>query len=525
MDYKNHNETIDLTYDIQELARLAVVDSDIDHLLRRGLDWLQRLCPYDLATIFRLAGDDLVIRAARGPLATQALQGHSLSLNRFPSIREALDSRRARAFSDYDHAHGDGDPFDGVLNLPHGHSCMVVPLCAGDAVLGVMTLDRTRCGTYPEPVVHLVEAYGHMLALAIHNAEQKAVLMRLDGQKRDQIRYLEEEIGTDASQTLEKSRNPVMQTLSMRAQQVAQTSTPVLLLGETGTGKERLALAIHRWSKRSDKPFVKVNCAAIPAGLLESELFGHQKGAFTGATRNRAGRFQTANGGTLLLDEIGELPVELQAKLLRVLQEGTFEPVGTDRTVKVDVRILAATHVDLTDAIRTRRFREDLYYRLAVFPLQLPPLRERLEDLPNLCVAMLQEQAARTGRTGRYVTPAGIEKLLGYRWPGNLRELANVLERGTILSPSPALGPDCLDVFSNHSEATGQDQTASTPLHDAPTPRPVSLEQAQREHIEYVLKLCNSKIYGAGGAAELLGVPPSTLQSKIKKLKIGKPNG
>ncbi|NUN16435.1 MAG: sigma 54-interacting transcriptional regulator [Myxococcales bacterium] len=521
MDYKNTQETIDLTHDIKELARIVVTDNDIDHLLRRGLDWLQRLCPYDLATIFRIAGEDLVIRAARGPLATSVLQGHSLSLDRFPSIREALDTRRARAFSDYDHMHGDGDPFAGVLDLPHGHSCMVVPLCAGDAVLGVMTLDRKSCGTYPEQVVNLVEVYGHMLALAIHNAEQKAVLMRLDAQRTEQIRYLEAEIGGSAPQTEERSKNPTMRTLHHQARQVAQTSTPVLLLGETGTGKERLALAIHRWSQRADKPFVKVNCAAIPAGLLESELFGHQKGAFTGATRDRAGRFQTANGGTILLDEIGELPVELQAKLLRVLQEGTFEPIGSDRTVKVDVRLLTATHVDLLEATRTRRFREDLYYRLAVFPLHLPPLRQRLEDLPDLCATMLDEQAARTGRSGRYVTPKGIDKLLSYKWPGNLRELANVLERATILSPTSGLGPECLDVNVDDSNPAALAKQIPMGQITQPTTQPMSLDEVQKQHIEATLRLTKGKIYGDDGAAKLLGLPPSTLQSKIKKLGVG----
>lgn len=312
-----------------------------------------------------------------------------------------------------------------------------------------------------------------------------------------------------------------MRTLHHQARQVAQTSTPVLLLGETGTGKERLALAIHRWSQRADKPFVKVNCAAIPAGLLESELFGHQKGAFTGATRDRAGRFQTANGGTILLDEIGELPVELQAKLLRVLQEGTFEPIGSDRTVKVDVRLLTATHVDLLEATRTRRFREDLYYRLAVFPLHLPPLRQRLEDLPDLCATMLDEQAARTGRSGRYVTPKGIDKLLSYKWPGNLRELANVLERATILSPTSGLGPECLDVNVDDSNPAALAKQIPMGQITQPTTQPMSLDEVQKQHIEATLRLTKGKIYGDDGAAKLLGLPPSTLQSKIKKLGVG----
>ena len=339
---------------------------DLDDLLRRGLDWVARLAPYDLATIFTLHDQALVVRAARGRLAGKVRE-HSLELADFPSLREALETRRARAFTEDDHRHGDGDPFDGVLDLPPGHACMVVPLHAAGRSLGVMTLDRTTCETYPQSVVELVETYGQILGLALENAEQRLALERLRQQEQQHARELDAE--AEVHGVLERSQSPEVQALAARARRVAVTDTPVLLLGETGTGKERLARAIHRWSPRADRPFVALNCAAIPPSLLESELFGHSKGAFTGAAQARAGRFQMAHGGTLLLDEIGELPVDTQAKLLRVLQEGTLEPVGSDRTVKVDVRILAATHVDLEQAIAERRFREDLYYRLHVFPL------------------------------------------------------------------------------------------------------------------------------------------------------------
>jgi transcriptional regulator with GAF, ATPase, and Fis domain len=311
-----------------------------------------------------------------------------------------------------------------------------------------------------------------------------------------------------------------MRDLARRARQVAETDTPVLLLGETGTGKERLARALHRWSSRGDAPFVTINCAAIPAGLLESELFGHVKGAFTGATRDRAGRFQMANGGTLLLDEVGELPVELQAKLLRALQEKTFEPVGSDRTVRADVRLLAATHVDLQQAISQRRFREDLYYRLSVFPLRLPPLRERLEDLPQLCAFLLEEQSRRTGRRGMRVTPEGLERLASYGWPGNLRELANVLERATILSRGLELGPDAFDL-PTREKAPPASESAPAEKREKSEKVP-TLAAVQREHILRVLSLTKGRIYGPGGAAQLLGLKPSTLQSRMKKLGIAR---
>jgi transcriptional regulator with GAF, ATPase, and Fis domain len=511
--------TVDLTQDLRELAALASRLESIDELLRRGLDWLARLAPYDLATVFVLEGSQLVSRVARGPLATDAVKKHMLSLQDFPTLREALETRRARAFTESDHAHGDGDPFDGVLDLPPGHSCMVVPLHAGERSFGVLTLDRAVCEPYPAAVVNLVEVYGQILALAIQHAQARDALDRLYRHDHEHAKLLEAELRGESEGVLETSRSPAVREVARRARQVAETNTPVLILGETGTGKERLARAIHRWSPRAEQPFVTINCAAIPHGLLESELFGHVKGAFTGANRDRPGRFQMANGGTLLLDEIGELPMELQAKLLRALQEGRFEPVGSDQTVRVDVRLLAATHVDLEKAIRERRFREDLYYRLSVFPLRLPALRERLEDLPRLAAFLLEEQSRRTGRRGVRLTPEALARLAAYAWPGNLRELANVLERAVILSPRRDLGPDALDL-------PGARALEPAPVEPEPKegPRVLTLDEMQRRHIERVLALTGGRLYGRGGAAQLLGLKPSTLQSRMQKLGV-KRNG
>jgi transcriptional regulator with GAF, ATPase, and Fis domain len=396
---------------------------------------------------------------------------------------------------------------------------MVVPLCAGERCYGVLTLDRAECETYPQGVVDLAEVYGQMLATALQQAEQRSTFQRLHQREHEHARLLEAELGGEEVGVLETSASPAMRELARRARQVAETDTPVLLLGETGTGKERLARALHRWSARAEGPFITLNCAAIPAGLLESELFGHVKGAFTGATRDRAGRFQMAHGGTLLLDEVGELPVELQAKLLRALQEKSFEPVGSDRTVRADVRILAATHVDLQQAISQRRFREDLYYRLSVFPLRLPPLRERLEDLPQLCAFLLTEQARRTGRRGMRVTPEGLARLAAYDWPGNIRELANALERATILSRKPELGPEAFDLPLRGPGPAVVVAPEPAPLAPGDVP---TLDEVQRQHILRVLALTHGRIYGAGGAAALLGLKPSTLQSRMKKLGIAR---
>jgi transcriptional regulator with GAF, ATPase, and Fis domain len=510
--------SVDLTQDLEELVKLATGERGERDLLRRGLDWLGRVAPYDLATVFALEGQQLIVRAARGPVADERVARLRLSLEDFPTIRESIEARRARVFTEGDHKHGDGDPFDNVIDFPPGHSCMVAPLCTAEECLGVLTLDRTVCEPYPPYGVSLVEVYGQLLAVAFQHARQKGVLGRLHEQKRQYAQLRETERVADPALIFDRSRSPAIREVVRRARAVAETNTPVLILGETGTGKEQLARALHRWGPRAERPFVTLNCAAIPQGLLESELFGHVKGAFTGSTNDRAGRFHMANGGTLLLDEIGELSMELQAKLLRVLQEGSFEPVGSDRTVKVDARVLAATNVDLERAMQKRQFREDLYYRLSVFPLQLPSLRERLEDLPLICDVLLQDLGRRIGKPGYRIMREGFTKLASYRWPGNLRELANVLERAMILSTDRRLGPDTLDLPRTIGAVTAQEETPQ--LSAATLVSVQKLEGVERDHIRRVLALTNGHIYGKEGAATLLGLKPSTLQSRMKKLGI-----
>lgn len=491
---------LDLTSDLRELAELAASRDDLDALLRRGLEWVDKLAPYDLATIFELRGERLVVRAARGKLADERVRGHALSLADYPTIREAIQSRRARAYTEDDHAHGDGDPFDGVLDLPHGHSCMVVPLVSGDHPFGLMSLDRSTCGPYPPGVVDLVEVFGHLLALAVRAREQRSALLRTSEVDRQRVRLLERELRGGGAGMLEQSRSPAMRALIHRAKQVAATETPVLLLGETGTGKERLARAVHEWSARAGGPFLTLNCAALAADSFESELFGDER---------RSGRLQLANGGTLLLEEVAELPLEQQAKLLRFLQHGYFEPAGGGPCLRVDVRILAACRVDPRAAVADGRLREDLYYRLNVLPLELPPLRARSEDLGMICDSMLDELAARTGRRAT-LTPDALSHLSQHHWSGNLRELANMLERATILHAGRVLTPELLPLPDSDDDET--EQPAAVRLR--------SLDDVQRDHITSVLRHTAGRIYGAGGAAEVLGMKPSTLQSRMRKLGI-----
>ncbi len=303
-----------------------------------------------------------------------------------------------------------------------------------------------------------------------------------------------------------------------QAKQVARTDANVLLLGETGTGKELFARAIHNSSSRKDQPLVKVNCAALPSSLIESELFGHVKGAFTGALTDKIGRFELADGGTIFLDEIGELDPSLQAKLLQVLQEGTFERIGSSETKKVNVRVVAATNRDLEAAMEDGSFRPDLYFRLAVFPIRIPPLRERREDIPLLVWHFISRRQAMLGKQFTDISDEAMQALLEYEWPGNIRELENVIERAMILSPGPVLeleGAFTTSVSAKQA-STGQRERVSSSSS-------VSLEELDRAHILSVLEECNWKIKGPGNAAERLGLKPSTLRYRMKKLGIRRP--
>jgi PAS domain S-box-containing protein len=287
-----------------------------------------------------------------------------------------------------------------------------------------------------------------------------------------------------------------------QVEQVARTCSTVLVQGETGTGKELIAQAIHRISERGKRPMVKVNCAALPAALVESELFGREKGAFTGALSRQMGRFELADGSTLFLDEIAEMPLETQAKLLRVLQDGEFERLGSPQTIKVDVRVIAATNRDLAEEVEKGRFRRDLYYRLNVFPIQVPPLRERPEDIPKLAWEFVNEFGERMGKKVRRIAAGDLQALVMYSWPGNIRELRNVIEHAMIVSQGETL--------ELHRPA---------PLSQ-PGETPTTLEDVERRHIQAILKATHGRVKGAGGAAERLGLNPSTLYSRMRKLGI-----
>ena len=302
-------------------------------------------------------------------------------------------------------------------------------------------------------------------------------------------------------------------------EQVAPTTATVLILGETGTGKELIARAVHKLSKRSDMPLIKVNCSALPASLIESELFGHEKGAFTGATAKRVGRFALANGGSIFLDEIGDLPIDLQAKLLRVLQEGEFEPLGSSVTCKVDVRVIAATNRDLIEATQNGEFREDLYFRLAVFPLDLPPLRERTDDVESLAELFMRKYAGELGREPVELSGEDVNRLCSYSWPGNVRELQNVIERALITADNGALNLDrALPESSPGSTTNAADQDVPNIMTSD------QVQQLERDNLRTALVATSWQVSGKGGAAELLCMNPTTLSSRMKALGIRRPS-
>jgi transcriptional regulator with GAF, ATPase, and Fis domain len=345
---------------------------------------------------------------------------------------------------------------------------------------------------------------------------------QLKDQLHDENIYLQEEIrgASNFGEIIGQSES--LRRVLHQAEQVAPLNTTVSIFGETGTGKELLAHAIHKLSPRSNHALVKVNCAALPGTLIESELFGHEKGAFTGADARRTGRFEIANRGTLFLDEVGELPLDLQAKLLRVLEEGEFERVGGSHTLKVDVRVIAATNRNLEEAVRKGAFRSDLYYRLSIFPITLPPLRERKEDIPILVTHLVKQLGKKLGKTIDAIPQDTMAKLYNYPWPGNVRELRNVIERAVIITQGSKLRLiDDLD--SQALELELHEQLAVHGAFADVVAIGETLEQTEYNLILRTLKSVHWKVEGPGGAAELLNLHPSTLRSKMRKLGIERP--
>jgi transcriptional regulator with GAF, ATPase, and Fis domain len=389
------------------------------------------------------------------------------------------------------------------------------PLVFREETLGVLAVFRREAVDDQE--FRWLRMFADQAASSIANARAFAELERLQQQLESHNAYLREEVEQASAFGNIIGRSRALHRVLNQVEAVATADSTVLILGESGTGKELLAKEIHERSRRAHKPFVRVNCSAVPREMFESEFFGHVRGAFTGAMRDRPGRFQVAHGGTIFLDEIGDLPLELQPKLLRVLQEGEYERVGEDVTRKVDVRVIAATNRSLSEDVRARRFREDLFYRLNVVPLTLPPLRTRIEDIPLLATHIIADVSKRLRIQTPPLTNADAARLQQYEWPGNIRELQNVLERAVILSKGARLRLDIAlaDLPAPASPNTWTEtDTAETILTDR------ECRERERANLMKALQRTQGRIYGAGGAADLLGVNPTTLASRLRAFKI-----
>jgi formate hydrogenlyase transcriptional activator len=383
-----------------------------------------------------------------------------------------------------------------------------LPLVGRKGVVGVLGAFSRTERAFSEDEFAFLEQVARQVAIAVENALDFEMAMEDRARETKQRLYLEEELRAEFGAIVGES--PALKTALHLVSVVAPTDSSVLILGETGTGKELIARAIHNLSSRRDRAFVKLNCAAIPLGLLESELFGHEKGAFTGAIAQKTGRFELANKGTLFLDEVGDIPLELQAKLLRVLQEQEFERLGSNRTHKVDVRVIAATHRDLPAMAKQTTFREDLYYRLKVFPIDVPALRQRTEDIPKLVWHFTEKYARRMNKRIDEIPSETMDALIRYRWPGNVRELQNYIERAIILSPHTVLRAPTSEL-----EPFNVPKRSNMPIS--------GLEEVERDHILRALEASNWVVGGRNGAAERLGMKRTSLVYKMRKLRINRP--
>lgn len=391
------------------------------------------------------------------------------------------------------------------------------PLVFRDEILGVLAV-FSRSSVTDQQFAWL-RAFADSAAVAIANANAFTEIESLKSQLELENEYLRDEIRGSHSVGGIVGESLGLQKALQQIELVAPTDSTVLVLGESGVGKELIARAIHEASPRSDRPMIKVNCASIPRELFESEFFGHTKGSFTGAVRDRMGRFELADGGTLFLDEVGEIPLDMQSKLLRVLQEGTFERIGEEKTRTADVRVVAATNRDLLDEVREKRFRQDLYYRLSVFPLEIPPLRDRKDDIPLLASYFLEQSSRKLGIGMPKLRQRHMIELQQYPWPGNIRELQNVVERAVISSRPGQLQFH----LPTHEEPRLQ---STVPEHTPSTDAPLTeqdMRNLERQNIVSVLEQTEWKVSGTGGAAEYLGINPATLSSRMRKMGIKKP--
>jgi formate hydrogenlyase transcriptional activator len=405
---------------------------------------------------------------------------------------------------------------DGRIALEGANSLCRLPLISHDRVLGVLSLGTVREHAFSEDDVAFLGQVASQIAIAVENATAYREIAALKDKLEQEKVYLEDEIRSELNFEEIVGTSDGLRHVLRQIETVAPTDSTVLIYGETGTGKELVARAVHNLSPRKANAFVKLNCAAIPTGLLESELFGHEKGAFTGAITQRVGRFELANRGTVFLDEVGEIPLELQPKLLRVLQEREFERLGSTRTLKTDARLIAATNRDLEEMVEEQTFRSDLFYRLNVFPVRIPALRERPEDIPLLVRHFVRQFSRKTQRRIETIPSDTMDALVNYHWPGNVRELQNVIERAVIVSQGSILRVPIADLKPRAAEKV----RPRRPVVASGQSLKEALDETERQRILSALERANWVVAGPNGAAALLQMKRSTLQFRMRKLDI-----
>ncbi|HEV2801421.1 MAG TPA: sigma 54-interacting transcriptional regulator [Pyrinomonadaceae bacterium] len=497
-----------------EINNAIATSLDLGDLFRESAACLRKYFKHDFAgmALYDEQSGQLRVHSLDAAQTSDAYveEGFLIPLEGTPAGR-AYTSRRTLLIRNLSAAEFPSPMVERAIAAGFRSSCNA-PLIARDFALGSVVVASHNEAAFNERDADFLSHIASQLALAVENAVQYRQIEELKNKLASEKLYLEEEIKAEYNFAEIVGQSRALKNVLEQLKTVAPTESVVLICGETGTGKELIARAVHDLSARRERTMVKVNCAAIPTGLLESEFFGHERGAFTGAVAQRAGRFELANKGTLFLDEVGEIPLELQPKLLRVLQEQEFERLGGSRTIRVDVRLIAATNCNLREMVAEKKFRSDLFYRLNVFPIFLPPLRERVEDIPLLAGYFAQKHSRRMNKRIDAIPTETIEALCCYHWPGNVRELENFIERAVILTRGHDLQAPLAELESpalTVEESVGVHAAASALL---------SLADAERAHIEDVLRHTKGVVGGKGGAAEILGLPISTLRGRMKKL-------
>jgi formate hydrogenlyase transcriptional activator len=488
-----------------EVNNTLVTTRDLQKLFPTISTFIRRMIPHELASVavYNEASHSLSFYPLDSPLTAGLADMDSTAPVQDTPAGHALMERKTKIFT-RDDLTGIQSSFVASMLEKGIQSLCCIPLTTRKGELGTLNLASRDAGAFATKDIGFLEQLAAQVAVALDNARAYREIAELTNKLASEKLYLEEEIRTELNFEEIVGDSAALKKILSQARTVAPTDATVLILGDTGTGKELIARAIHRMSARKERVFVKLNCAAIPTGLLESELFGHERGAFTGAITQKIGRLELADKGTLFLDEVGDIPLELQPKLLRVLQDQEFERLGSTRTIKVSIRLLAATNRDLTQMASEKQFRSDLYYRLHVFPIRMPSLTERRSDIPSLVRHFVQKFTRRMSKQIETIPVATMNALVNWEWPGNVRELENLMERSVILSDGPILKVPRPDLISTE-EAAASDGT---------------LENLERQYIIRVLRETNGVIAGPHGAAARLGMKRTTLQSRILKMGI-----